>query len=331
MNAMSPNGISFGTPPSTAAGAKLIEVVDSIARKALTSAQVNVGDIVREIGQTPIFTVSGAGSSVANGEYLPFLVEGEDVDGSKPTYSKADFSCYIFFSLYSGSWVISPDADSGASLYFDSNYGQTLADAAWDQSDGDSPAPTFAVTRPEIDPGGTYIVLDVTELSSDDGWQALNAQKSFAQLNWDYVGGETVFGGAWAELVSFDVVDPASEESSVVSIDGNKITINKTGLYLVSAFLTYSSSNPVMQETDCFCAVGLYINGEISYPTSFIPQTYDGNFPSEDAARVNCSIPIKFQAGDVLDLRLFGTFTETTLTNLVLRGDMRQCWSILEL
>lgn len=307
---------------------KVLQVVDTTARLALTSSQVNIGDYVQETGQELVLEISGAGSSVANGLYTEFDIDGDDVDESYLTYINANETCFIFYSLFNGCWVISTDIDTGTVLYYDDNYGSLLIAANFLASSGSAPDPVLSVEQAEIAPAGTYVALSTADLSVETSWQAINPEKSIVRLNWNLTGGETVFGSAWSELTSFNVVDAASR-GDAFTVDGNKVTINRTGVYLIS--ITLSISKSVLPSGSYFLVTAVYVNGSITYPTAIVSPAFEQQYSVDEVGRRGTSFPIRFVEGQEIDLRIYGNYPSDTLDNQVLRGDMVSSWSIIEL
>jgi hypothetical protein len=169
------NALLAATP--VVEGAKLVEVTGSVARLALTASQVNVGDLVKEVGQLGTIVVAGAGTAVVNGTYIEDGTEGGykkfvKAGGLKITKPEAETP-----------WVIEDDANV---YYYDvyAEDSQSPADVvSWDVDAGDSPAPTVTQGIASIAAGGTYVVLDVAELDNAAGWEALFTASNFADTN----------------------------------------------------------------------------------------------------------------------------------------------------
>ena len=162
--------------------AKLVEVEDSAARLALTSAQVNVGDIVREVGVPAVLgtvIVTGAGTTAANATYTE-----SGTDNGKPVYTAPNG---YYFSFVSGYWELFDDANM--SLYYDSNYedpGSPADVGAWAEITGTAPLPTVTqgVTPvPAVPAGETYVAVDTAELDNAAGWQSFSGLPPFQITN----------------------------------------------------------------------------------------------------------------------------------------------------
>lgn len=148
-------------------GAKVVDVVDRAARLALTASQVNVGDIVREVGEVVenSITVSGAGSFEADGDYVE-----DGTEQSRTRWRKGDQKIVWAGSGY---WMIYDD-NLAMPLYVDGNQADVespLDVTGWVEDSGAFPAPSFAQTG--IPAGGAFLVLDTAKLDDDAGWQAL--------------------------------------------------------------------------------------------------------------------------------------------------------------
>lgn len=143
---------------------KLVEVADATARKALTSGQVKVGDMVKEVGTPAVLEtviVSDAEYSEFNGTYTE-----DGMSGGEKKYSKGSKSIHHGGG---GNWYIS---DSGTNVY-QSTSGLT---GPWTPLYGGTP-PTVTEGLPSLpEVAGTnkiYTVLDVANLANDSGWLEL--------------------------------------------------------------------------------------------------------------------------------------------------------------
>lgn len=142
---------------------KLVHVADSTARKALTSGQVKVGDMVKESGNLETIIVSGAGTSIANGTYV--------YNGM--LYGFKSFIKGEQLIFWAGAWNVGR-VDDTATYYLDTTDSETTdpTDGAlnWIKlSDGANPVPTL--TQGANTPmGKIYTVLDVANLDNDSGW-----------------------------------------------------------------------------------------------------------------------------------------------------------------
>lgn len=168
-----------GTPTTLAgygitdAGAKLVDVVDRAARLALTSSQVNVGDIVREVGEVVenSITVTGAGDPDADGVYIPEGTENGRTKWRNQTNTQVKL-------VWAGSnyWLFYND-DTASAMYSDSDeldVSSPLDVVNWGALDSGSPVPVLSETG--TPPGGTYSVTDVANLASELGYVNLTSE-----------------------------------------------------------------------------------------------------------------------------------------------------------
>lgn len=154
-------------------GVKLVEVSGTAARLALTGTSVNVGDLVKEIGQAEqaaTFIVSGGAGTAANGTYTE-----SGTENGRPKYVFGDYRIAFLggygWRLY---YLTTP--------YYDEEYGPDDNTPAtvfgWiDTPDGSYPAPAVTAGLPYVAgitaTNDIYMVIDTAELDNSAGWLKL--------------------------------------------------------------------------------------------------------------------------------------------------------------
>lgn len=192
-------------------GNKLVEVPDSAARLALTASQVNVGDIVREVGQDTIITIECVGDvagslqwqaiAINGSEY--YFADGGDIDIVEDASAVDVATALTAFLVGLG---LSADRD-GDFITVVGEASLSIVDAY--ESLG------FDITEVQtgIAPGGTFVAVDVASLSTEEGWQKYGGTPPIiirtGFLADDGDTSYTLSAGTWTKIIFDDIISGA--------------------------------------------------------------------------------------------------------------------------
>lgn len=206
---------------------KVIDVVDDDARFALTPAQVNVGDIVREVGAPAVegeIIVADAGTEEADGTYG----ETSPANG-KRTFSQNGANEYRF--AFSGTrWELLLNADDSVVYYDQDDLDVDLPSDVvnWLADTGDTPVPSVTLGIAPVDAiaaGYNYIVVDTAQLANSNGWLGITQP---AQL----VGNAVISAstqpfntGGWTEVIFDSVVAGFDANGRWTNTSGGPVSV----------------------------------------------------------------------------------------------------------
>lgn len=190
---------------------KVVEVVDSTARLALLSSEVNVGDIVREVGQETIITIECVGDvsgslqwqAIAINGIEYYLADGGDIQIEEDA-SAVDVATALTAFLVGLGLSADRDGDfitimGGDSLTITDPYASLGFD--------------ITEVQAGIAPGSTFVALDLASLSTEEGWQKYSGSTPII-IRTGFLDGDgdtsyTLSAGTWTKIIFDDIISGA--------------------------------------------------------------------------------------------------------------------------